>query len=245
MGLRLTITDAAYSDYIDIVKYPIEDALTSLHWLGVDGPTSIINHGSGPDANAAGANVTYADHHAVFTGLHGTAANYIQTLDFDNASLAQSLVGIYKVVNPIAGVENRAIWGIWQGGSNGGMALITNAALAYNSSDVVKVANFAGAAAPDAGFVFKATVYDPDTELLTAYRGQSGDLLSSSIIVGSTRKQSTLGARIGGAVSASTYEGTVHIAAVAKHTDVLTSGEVQMIYDYMRLRYAKLGITVE
>ena len=238
MGTRLTVPGVEFTDYIDIVKYPVTDQLSALFYLGGSGAASKVNQASGgTNASDPGANVTFADYWGVFTGTHTTAANYMQTAELDNASLDLTLIAVSK------NAAERAVWGMFNGTGNGA-AMLASLAWAVASGSVGKSVAFAGSGLPDAAMQFRALSYTASGGgVMTAYHGAAGSLATSSVGSIGDRVTQALGARIGGGYNAS-YTGEVLVAAVAKHKKALSAGEIGLIYAYLRSRYAKLGVTV-
>ena len=240
MGTRLTVPSVTFSDYIDIVKYPVPDQLSSLFYLGGSSSASIVNQAAGgANASAAGANVTFSTNYAEFTGDPTAAANLIQTPDLDNASQAIALISVSQCMD----TTDRFSFGAFDSTADGA-ALLSTVAWAIAAGPTIKSVAFGGAAAPHSAMQFKALSYDPGTGVMSAFQGAASSLVKTQVTVGSSRLVNALGARIGGSYVINSYTGDLRIAAVAKHERALTDAEMALIYKYFQLRYAKLSVTV-
>ncbi|CAN5719859.1 hypothetical protein BH10PSE18_BH10PSE18_50280 [soil metagenome] len=244
-GLQLSVPGAAYTKYLDIADYPLQqagDALSSLYYLGGSSAASVLNRAAGFAGAVAGANVTYQPNYAEFSGSQTDAANYIATADQNNASPSNTRIAVFQHLVPITGTGNRGIFGIFAGLAVG-QSIMPDHSYMGNGSTLFNPGN--SLVAPDAKFKFIAHTYDSGTGSFSTYYGLDGIVyLANTVNAGAGVAGAVQSERIGGANSAGTVVGASRIASVAKHRKVLTLAELQLAHDYLKGRLTKAGIAV-
>lgn len=235
MGLKITVPGVSFTNYVDIVEYPVTDALTSLFLLGTDSVTSVINHGSGADATGGGANITYGAGYARFAGQNTNLASYFQTTDLDNASNDMTLISLVMREDS----NDRAVFGSYNAATNG--ASIGNTG-AYTGNGALSVGTWAKAA-PDTKYYMHAMTVNHSGATTVPYTWVDGIAVMGTPIA-AARTQSSNGARIGGGYANSSWAGVNRISAAVKHTRILTLDELQQVYTYLKYRATSLGLEV-
>lgn len=243
MGVRLIVPGVTFTNYAEIVAYPVPDDLSSLFYLGASEAATEVNHAV-PDGSAPGVitgSVTYSSHYAIFTGA--STNNYMLTEETD-ATADASYIAVFRMPNAVAGAPpGRGIFSCF-GGGGGGASMFHDGLFADSDGGGSVYPKFTGVsgAASQADFYFRAGVLSGTSVI--AYRVLGGAVVAGQTLT-NTRATASRAMRIGGHASVTGgYLDTAHIALASKHGSALSVPQLQSIYDYVRAYYARRGLTV-
>lgn len=226
MGLQISIPGTKFTNYADLLNYPVLDALSSLFYLGGSQASAIVNHatGFGNATAAGGSTIAYQPNYARFTGNHTLNTGYLQTQDRNDASNEFTFISLTRIV----GDGDRASFGSVDSAGAGAMLLTANA-FAFGSS--TPSSQNAPYGYPVDATKFKVLMATFKDGVLSAYRLENG-----AVVLGATRtitRTASVNTELIGGSRGIALSGSLDIAMVAKHRKACTLSELSEICAYL------------